>query len=85
MKAPACQRDRTVTLQVSGEAVCAWCEQYRHECEARHVMARRTLAERREYLAGVEKHRGAAERQRLEKTIMALWKQRKQKNEPSGT
>jgi hypothetical protein len=37
-------------------------EQYRHECEVRYICARPTRQERAEYLAGVDKRRGAARR-----------------------
>jgi len=50
-------------------------EAFRAECEARYVLAK-PLAERREYLRGVEKHRGAAGREYLERVILAEWKKK---------
>lgn len=51
-------------------------EQFRAECEARYVLAK-PLAERREYLRGVEKHRGIAGREYLERVIRIEWEKKK--------
>jgi hypothetical protein len=50
-------------------------EQFRAECEARYVLAK-PLAERREYLRDVEKHRGIAGRKYLERVIMSEWQKK---------
>ena len=47
-------------------------EQFRRECEARHVLTW-PLEKRREYLAEVEKHRGVDGRQYLETEIRRQW------------
>lgn len=68
-----CQRDKTVTLQVSGDAVCTYCERHRHECEARHVCALNGQQARRNYLAAVAGKRGHGAAQQLEQTARAIW------------
>lgn len=50
-------------------------EQFRAECEARYVLAK-PLAERREYLRGVEEHRGIAGRKYLERVILSEWQKK---------
>jgi hypothetical protein len=50
-------------------------EQFRAECEARYVLSK-PLAKRREYLRGVEEHRGVAGREYLERVILAEWKKK---------
>lgn len=75
----ACQRDKTVTLQVGGDTVCTYCERYRHECEARHVCGLADQQARRDYLAAVEKHRGHDARWQLEQTARTLWTLRHQR------
>lgn len=44
--------------------------EWREECEARHLLDMSTKKDRREYLAGVQRHRGHKGRARLE--ILAL-------------
>lgn len=46
---PACAT--TATL-IGGQQVCTWSDDYRHECEARHVLTMQPLAARQEYLFG---------------------------------
>lgn len=60
-------------------------EEWRHECEADAILHFPTLAARQAQLALVEKRRGEAERLRLQKTMMALWRLRRQQNADSGT
>lgn len=50
-------------------------EQFRAECEARYVLSK-PLAQRREYLRGVEEHRGVAGREYLERVILSEWKKK---------
>lgn len=52
-------------------------EQYRNECEARHVLAMPTLEERRTYLSAVEKRRGKQSRKYLESEILRQHRMRK--------
>ena len=49
---------------------------WRHECEARHVAAKPTLAERRAYLDDIERRRGKDAADRLRRTMGELWKLR---------
>ncbi|WP_441227992.1 DUF7696 family protein [Tardiphaga sp. 20_F10_N6_6] len=65
-----------VTL-LDGTLVDCASEEHRHECEARAILAMQGLKTRRDFLALVEKKRGEPERLRLEKTMMALWRKRK--------
>lgn len=74
-----CQRDKSVTLQIGGEAVCTYCERYRHECEARHVCRLATREARREYIDSVTKHRGPDAGRQLEQTARKLWSMRDRK------
>lgn len=53
-------------------------EAWRHECEARAILAMPRLDQRRAFLAGVEKKRGEAARLALQKTMTALWRRREQ-------
>jgi hypothetical protein len=66
----------TVTL-LDGRQVDSASEDWRHECEARAIAARPTLAERRMYLDEVERRRGAAAAERLRETMKQLWEARK--------
>ena len=66
----------TVTL-LDGRQVDSASEDWRHECEARAIAARPTLAERRMYLDEVERRRGAAAADRLRETMKQLWEARK--------
>lgn len=65
-------------ILLDGTEVASDSEEWRHLCEANAILHFPTLAARRAQLALVEKKRGEAERLRLEKTMMALWRQRRQ-------
>ena len=65
-----------------GREVATESEDWRHECEARAIMALPTTLERRTWLEGIEAKRGKAERERLQATIGALWSQRPPKQAP---
>ena len=58
---------------IDGRVVCHQCEDWRAECEARTVLAMPTLAERRSFLADVEKHRGEAAANQLKSDMRKLW------------
>lgn len=75
-----------VTL-VDGRECCTWCEEWRHECEARHITNMKPLQARRDYLygkpnqwnklaGGIKQRRGDAALKRLEETMSALWERR---------
>lgn len=49
-----------------------WSEQYRHECEVRMVAAMMPRERRLAYLDGVQKVRGQAARDRLERDLVDL-------------
>lgn len=51
-------------------------EEFRAACEARFVLAK-PLHQRREYLSGVEQHRGKPAREYLENVIRAEWEKKK--------
>jgi hypothetical protein len=82
-KADTAIRGTPVTL-LDGTVVDSWCEEWRHECEARTVLAMQPLQRRRDYLygaldkwgkysGGVKSKRGEAAVKRLEETMLALW------------
>lgn len=51
-------------------------EEWRHECEARHIMSLPNADARRDWLDKIERHRGKAEADRLRATVRALWRRR---------
>lgn len=55
-----------------GTEVSSDSEAWRHECEARTVLAMPTLTARRDYLAAVERKRGIAARERLQQTMLGI-------------
>jgi len=59
-----------------GTVVCGTCADWRHECEARAIMALRSTAERRAWLDDIERRRGKPARLALQETIKALWPSR---------
>lgn len=59
-----------------GREVDSTSEDYRHETEARAILALPTLADRRAWLEQIEHKRGKAEADRLRTTMGALWKAR---------
>lgn len=88
--------EATVTLH-DGTQVSNYSEEWRHECEARAVLAMPAKRQRQNFLwgsinqynraeGGVLQRRGEAETKRLEATILKLWKQRQaaNDNQPKG-
>lgn len=55
------------------EPIDTYSEQYRHECECRFILSM-PLAKRRIYLNNIEDVRGLKERQRIEATLLSMWK-----------
>lgn len=64
--------DRLVTL-IDGTEVSNYSQEWRAECEARHVLAMPSIIARREYLAAIRKKRGDAAGQQLEDLVRAVW------------
>lgn len=73
---------------IDGREVDSASEEWRHECEARAVLAIPTKRQRQEYLwgtldqwgkerGGVKGKRGETEVKRLEETILKIWQMRK--------
>lgn len=62
---------------IDGREVDSASEDWRHETEARAIAARPTLAERRIYLAEIERRRGVAVANRLRETMKKLWEVQK--------
>ena len=62
----------TATL-IDGTTTDTSSEAWRHECEARAILALPTLADRRAHLDAIEKRRGKPEADRLRATMGALW------------
>ena len=87
-----------VTLH-DGTQADSYSEEWRHECEARTILNWPKKRQRQDFLygrldqygkpqGGVLQKRGEAEVKRLERTILALWEQRRQQvandNEPKA-
>ena len=51
-------------------------EEWRAECEARYLLARHSIDERRALLAAIEKRRGKAAREDLEQRALAIWRKK---------
>lgn len=66
----------TVRL-LDGREVDSASEEWRHECEARTVLAMPSIEARRGFLGVVETRRGLEARQALETTIRAIWNKRR--------
>jgi hypothetical protein len=64
--------DRQVAL-VDGRQVSNYSEDWRAECEARHVLAMANVHLRRIYLADVRKRRGDVAGKQLEDLVRAVW------------
>lgn len=62
---------------LDGTRVSSYAEAWRHECEARDILALPTLDARRDRLTGIRHHRGAAEVERLQATMLALHRARR--------
>ena len=62
----------TVTL-IDGREVDSWSEEWRAECEARHVLSMRDIGRRREYLAAISKRRGEKAGNDLANLVRAVW------------
>jgi hypothetical protein len=61
-----------VTL-IDGREVDSWSEDWRLECEARHVLAIHGVQGRREYLADIQKRRGQKAYEQLADLVRAVW------------
>lgn len=64
-----------VTL-IDGRQVESDSEDWRHECEARYVAAMPMRQQRLDYVAAIERRRGAAEAERLRMTVRMIWAQK---------
>lgn len=62
----------TVTL-FDGREVDSASEDWRAECEARHVLSMPSVVARREYLAGIRQRRGPNAYEALADLVRALW------------
>lgn len=63
----------TAATLIDGREVDTASPDWRHECEARAITALPTLAERRAWLADLERRRGHAAAERLRETMRKLW------------
>ena len=57
-----------------GREVPSDSEEWRAECEARYLLNRPSIDERRALLAAIEKRRGKAAREDLEQRALAIWR-----------
>lgn len=62
----------TVTL-IDGRQVDSYSEDWRAECEARHVLSIPNILARREYLAAITKRRGEKAGKELADLVRAVW------------
>lgn len=68
-----------VTL-IDGSRVDSWSEAWRHECEARSILAMPSKHQRQDFLAGIEKYRGAAAAEKLRAKVLQVWEHERSKN-----
>lgn len=77
MKCLGCNLIETKPVKLhDGTTVCSSCEGWRHECEARAIMALPGTSQRREWLEQIGTKRGMPAREALQNTIKALWPSR---------
>jgi len=57
-----------------GREVCNYSDEWRDECEARHVLRLPTKSDRYGYLHRVQAKRGEAARHALAALVMAVWR-----------
>lgn len=62
-----------VTL-IDGTTVCSSCEGFRHECEARNILALPHKVLRRGALIAIEARRGKEAADALRETMTKMWK-----------
>ena len=67
-----------------GTEVSSYSEEWRHECEARWILALPSLDERRAWLQSLEKRRGQAHVDQLKATMRNLWAQPRQTATPAS-
>ncbi|WVR18307.1 hypothetical protein y223_00027 [Bordetella phage PY223] len=63
---------------IDGREVASDSEEWRHECEARHVASQPTQIDRRNYLDDVRARRGDAAAQQLERLARKIYHMRVQ-------
>lgn len=66
-----CTREETVRL-VDGRKVCNYCEDWRNECEARHLL-RYPLSQRQDMLEERLKKRGEVHANKLKEAMTLCW------------
>lgn len=66
-----------VTSELTGQPVDTYSEEWRHECECRHILGLPDQYARNDLLAGITKRRGsaAAERIRVDVAVIFLMRQ----------
>ena len=67
----------TVTL-IDGRQVDSYSEDWRAECEARHVLSIPTIQARRDYLSGCAKKRGEKAGKELADLVRKVWEHNRQ-------
>lgn len=70
-----CETGPMVTLS-DGRQVCNFCEDYRAECEARHIIAMGSKYERKQYIDSITAKRGDAAGRELSELVKILWTRR---------
>ena len=65
----------TTARLINGTEVDTASEAWRHECEARAILALPTLAERRAWMETIERKRGMPAANALRLTMRAIWEE----------
>lgn len=65
-----------VTL-VDGSQCCSYCELWRVECEARHILKMPSRDLRRDYIERIKAKRGEAAGRQLADVVLAVWEARR--------
>jgi len=78
MSCLGCQRceDGPMVTLIDGSQVCNYCEEWRVECEARHVLSIDGRDARRAYIDRVRVKRGEAAASKLADLVMTIWRSR---------
>ena len=63
----------TVTSELTGQPIDTYSEQYRHECECRHILGLPDQYARNDMLAMIAKRRGAAASERIRVDVAVIF------------
>ena len=63
----------TMVTLIDGRQVDSWSEDWRAECEARHVLSLQPIQRRRDYIAGCTQKRGDKAGKELADLVRKVW------------